>query len=134
MPDNFERIAYFLQVCECGTVSKAAEELYISPQALNKQLRTLEDELGEKLSAKMKENINRSRQRVALAASRLKGLSPMERLEGGYSVASLADGRIVKKISQVKAGEELFVDVTDGRIVAQVQNVRKRVDLGGTAG
>ena len=49
MPGDFERIAYFLQVCECGNVSKAAEKLYISPQALNKQLRTLEDELGEKL-------------------------------------------------------------------------------------
>ncbi len=49
MPANFERIAYFLHVCECGSVSKAAEKLYISPQALNKQIRTLEEELGEKL-------------------------------------------------------------------------------------
>ena len=41
MPVNFERITYFLQVCEHGSVSKAAENLYISPQALNKQIRTL---------------------------------------------------------------------------------------------
>lgn len=49
MPADFERITYFLHVCECGSVSKAAEKLYISPQALNKQIRTLEEELGEKL-------------------------------------------------------------------------------------
>lgn len=49
MPGKFERIEYFLQVCECGSVSKAAERLYISPQALNKQIRALEEELGEKL-------------------------------------------------------------------------------------
>ena len=49
MPANFERIVYFLQVCERGSVSKTAEQLYISPQALNKQIRTLEEELGEKL-------------------------------------------------------------------------------------
>ena len=49
MPANFERIAYFLRACECGNVSKAAKKLYISPQALNKQIRTLEEELGENL-------------------------------------------------------------------------------------
>lgn len=49
MPADFERVAYFLHVCECGSVSKAAEKLYISPQALNKQIRLLEEELGEKL-------------------------------------------------------------------------------------
>lgn len=49
MPAKFERIAYFLCVCENGSVSAAAEQLYISPQALNKQIRTLEEELGEKL-------------------------------------------------------------------------------------
>lgn len=49
MPADFERIVYFLHVCECGSVSKAAQRLYISPQALNKQMRTLEEELGEKL-------------------------------------------------------------------------------------
>lgn len=49
MSADFNRIVYFLHVCECGSISKAAERLYISPQALNKQIRVLEEELGEKL-------------------------------------------------------------------------------------
>ena len=32
MPDDFNRIVYFLRVCECGSISKAAESLYITPQ------------------------------------------------------------------------------------------------------
>ena len=49
MSVDFNRVVYFLQICESGSVSKAAERLYISPQALNKQIRVLEEELGEKL-------------------------------------------------------------------------------------
>ena len=49
MQADFNRILSFLCVCEHGTISRAAEQLFISPQALNKQIRILEDELGEKL-------------------------------------------------------------------------------------
>ena len=49
MTANFTRIIYFLTVCECGSIAGAAEKLYITPQALNKQIRMLEDELGESL-------------------------------------------------------------------------------------
>lgn len=49
MSIDFDRVVYFLQICESGSVSNAAERLYISPQALNKQIRTLEEEVGEKL-------------------------------------------------------------------------------------
>ncbi len=49
MSADFNRIIYFLHICENGSIAKTAERLYISPQALNKQLRVLEEELGEKL-------------------------------------------------------------------------------------
>lgn len=98
----------------------------VHPQYQLQQKRLRADELAERLSEKIKEKISRSRQRVALAAGRLQGLSPMERLEGGYSVVSLANGRVVKEISQVNVGEEIYVDVTDGTITAQVQMVAGR--------
>lgn len=49
MHADFNRILSFLCVCEHGTITKAAEQLFITPQALNKQIRVLEEELGEKL-------------------------------------------------------------------------------------
>lgn len=49
MPADFNRIVCFLQICESGSIATAARQLYISPQALNKQMRILEAELGEKL-------------------------------------------------------------------------------------
>lgn len=49
MPADFNRTVFFLQICESGSIARAAQQLYISPQALNKQMRILEEGLGEKL-------------------------------------------------------------------------------------
>jgi len=95
------------------------------PRFQLQQKRQRADELAEKLSYKMKEKIRQKRQKVELAAGRLNGLSPVERLQGGYSVAS-KDGRVVKEISQVSAGDELAVDVTDGTILTTVKSVHLR--------
>ena len=46
---NFDKIIYFLKAAEKLNFSQAAKELYISSQALNKQISSLEDEYGEKL-------------------------------------------------------------------------------------
>ena len=69
--------------------------------------------------------MNRKKQQAELAAQRLKGLSPIDRLEGGYSVVS-KDGRVIKEISTVKPQDEIQIDVTDGTILAIVQDIRKR--------
>ena len=95
------------------------------PRYQLQQKRLRADELAEKLSVRMKEKIRIKRQRVELAAERLAGLSPVARLEGGYSVAS-KDGCVIKEIAQVNAGDAISIDVTDGTILAQVQDVQKR--------
>lgn len=46
---NYQKMEYFLKVAETLNFSKAAKELYISPQSLNKQIILLEKELGEPL-------------------------------------------------------------------------------------
>ena len=99
------------------------ERFHPSFQLQQKRLRA--DELAEKMSAKMQEKIRQKRQKVELAAQRLKGLSPVERLEGGYSVAS-KNGKVIKDISGVTSGDEILVDVTDGTILATVNGVQKR--------
>ena len=95
------------------------------PRYQLQQKRLRADELAEKLSVRMKEKIRIKRQRVELAAERLAGLSPVARLEGGYSVAS-KDGCVIKEIAQVNSGDAISIDVTDGTILAQVQDVQKR--------
>ncbi len=46
---NFYQLVYFRKVAETKSISRAAEELFITQPAVSKQVRALEDELGEKL-------------------------------------------------------------------------------------
>ena len=43
---DFRKIEYFLTVAKYLNFSRASEEIHISHQALSKQIRLLEDELG----------------------------------------------------------------------------------------
>ena len=45
----YQRVRYFLKAAELGNLSLAAQELYISPQGLTKQIGVLESELGGQL-------------------------------------------------------------------------------------
>ena len=55
----YQKIRYFLKAAETGSFSTAAQEMFISPQAMTKQINALEAELGGKL-------FNRSPQGVTL--------------------------------------------------------------------
>jgi len=46
---NLKQLRYFVRIAECGSLSKAADELGIAQPALSQQLRALEDELGGEL-------------------------------------------------------------------------------------
>ena len=46
---NLNQLTYFKAVSETGSISRAAEELLITQPAVSKQIKALEDELGEKL-------------------------------------------------------------------------------------
>lgn len=46
---DFYQLSYFKKVAETGSVSRAAEQLFITQPAVSKQIKALEDELGERL-------------------------------------------------------------------------------------
>ncbi len=54
----------------------------------------------------------------------LEGLSPVGRLKSGFSYVSDKDGRNVRSVSGIKAGDELNIRVTDGEIEAFVRDIR----------
>ena len=46
---EIRELNYFIAVAECGSISKAAQKLFITQPNLSRQLQKLEAELGQKL-------------------------------------------------------------------------------------
>ena len=98
---------------------------YLSTQSrLNEERQRLVN-MENELRASFDRIITEKRNRLALVAGRLDGLSPMKKLSQGYSVTLNASGQRVNSVSAVKAGECVEIYVKDGRIDATVSGVRK---------
>lgn len=100
---DLHQMEYFITVCDCGGITPAAEALFLTPQALSKSIRRLEEELdcplfvrgksgltltpfGEKALEEMRHLVGEYqgiKQRLGQVAAQEKGLI---RLSCGYSV------------------------------------------------
>ena len=59
--------------------------------------------------------------RVEKAVSKLDGLSPLNTLKRGFSVARSENGSVIKSVGDVNTGSEISVVVSDGEIAAVVK-------------
>jgi exodeoxyribonuclease VII large subunit len=84
--------------------------------------------LEERLERRMKELLLRKRHTLAIYIERMKGLSPLHRLEHGYAYVSDENGSNVRSITGVIKGQPLWIRVTDGTILANVQEVQRLHD------
>ena len=77
--------------------------------------------LEENLSRAMEDILKDRRHKLALLIEQLKGMSPLGKLNQGYSFIEDKEGRPVKKTTQVNPGDLVTIHVTDGRILAEVK-------------
>ncbi|MBE5832694.1 MAG: exodeoxyribonuclease VII large subunit [Butyrivibrio sp.] len=78
------------------------------------------DQYQDALASLMEKKILSLRHRLDLDIEKLKGLSPLDRLKGGYSYVSDENGQNIRSIEKVKPGDKLSIYVTDGVIDATV--------------
>ena len=71
----------------------------------------------------MNQRMEDARNRNALYAQKLHGLSPLRQLERGYAYVSNEEGHGVSSISQAPQGSILQIEVTDGRIRAKAEEI-----------
>ncbi|MBQ9118567.1 MAG: exodeoxyribonuclease VII large subunit [Lachnospiraceae bacterium] len=118
--------------CEEKLKRRMKELFAIEHQHIEKKRQLLaKDE--ERLRRDMKELLLQKRHGLALRISRLEGLSPLGKLNQGYSYVADKDGRNISTIQNVRKGDELTISVRDGNILAQVTKTESRRKTDGTA-
>ena len=93
-------------------------------QKLNEQRQYLAD-LDSRMRIRMNSALEESRHKLAIYIEKMKGLSPLQKLNQGYAYVTDRSGRTVRSIKDTKQGEVLDVYVTDGRVRTQVVDIYK---------
>ena len=107
-------------------------------ERLVKERRTVDN--NRQILELKKEHLRRSirvvtekrRHQLALYISALKGLSPLDKLNQGYSYTAFEQGGRVDSIRDVKVNDRLAVSIKDGIIMASVTGVKRREEDNGT--
>ena len=105
---ELRQFKYFVAIVDCGSLSRAAQQLFIAQSALSKQMAELEGELGTQL-------LLRSRNGVAMT-------------EAGKVFYEYAQG-ITKQVRDARAAVHVAAESVAGKIL---QSLAEPFDIGGT--
>ena len=92
----------------------------LSPAQQLLEKRTLAADLANQLELSMKNNLREKRFLLQMYIEKLNGLSPLKKLNQGYSFVADMKGRAITSIEKVNIEDELTIHVTDGEIKTKV--------------
>lgn len=92
----------------------------VSPMGRIRERRMTLIRQEERLSERMERLLQERRHTLAVLIQRLKGLSPLEKLNSGYSYVTDEAGRNVRSVTQIREGQLLRIQVSDGSFRAAV--------------
>jgi len=120
-----------------GTLSQRIQQKRTQLERLERQIKTLSPvakirgyrqyqiQLSDKLNAEFERTLAAKRHALELYVEKFKGLSPLEKLSSGYSYVEDGNGRSIRSVSQVKAGDVISLTFRDGRAKAVVQETQR---------
>jgi exodeoxyribonuclease VII large subunit len=79
--------------------------------------------VSKSLLINLKRNIDKLNEYLDNAENRLKVVDPLRQLKLGYSTIRIK-GALVRSVKQIKVGDELEAQVSDGKIKSQVKDIK----------
>ncbi|MCB6200345.1 exodeoxyribonuclease VII large subunit [Extibacter muris] len=98
---------------------------YLHPEHKLRDLRQRLSDMEDRLRGGMEGKFMDARHKLAVYVEMMKGLSPVGKLNQGYSYVQGASGRAVKSIRDVEEEDRLSVYVTDGIVYAVVDGMKE---------
>lgn len=99
---------------------------YLSPESRIREKRTLAIKLEEQLQNAMESLLSERRHALELYIEKMKGLSPLEKLNQGFSFVSDTGGRPIRDVDRVSLHETLRIQVRNGELTAEVTGKEKK--------
>ncbi|MDE7225200.1 MAG: exodeoxyribonuclease VII large subunit, partial [Acetatifactor sp.] len=118
------RLSHGMQ--RCLTKERSRTEHYglrlkaASPGSRLRENRIYLLQLEEALQRGMQNVLKGKKHRMAILIEQMKGLSPLQKLSSGYSHVTDGQGRTIRSVQGIGPGQTVTIQVTDGRIRAQV--------------
>lgn len=98
----------------------------LSPKSQIREKRQYAIDIEERLRNAMLNKIKLRRHELSLYIEKMNGLSPVNKLNQGYSYVEDKNGNTVNDIAKVKKGDELKINVSNGIILADVVQAIRR--------
>lgn len=100
---------------------------YLSPESQIREKRQLLADHEDRLRELMGQKIQQNRHVLALHIEKLKGLSPLEKLNQGYAYVSDGENHKITSVTQMPPGTKIRIYVKDGSVTAQVDRADNTV-------
>lgn len=118
-----ETMEYRVQRYQMLLSHKAMQLKQLSPQRKIQTMRFTTLRAQEQMQAMMERILQNYRKELAVRIERLKGVSPLDKLNQGFSYVENETGKTVKDIEDVKEGDLLTVQVKNGKIFARTEKI-----------
>ena len=98
---------------------------YLHPRTKLQKQQQRSVDIEQRMRSVMDIKLGMAKQRLAIKIEQMKGLSPLAKLNQGFSYVTSASGKVVKSVEHVNANDSLKIYVTDGIVKAKVEDTYK---------
>lgn len=96
---------------------------HVSPEDMLRQKRLYLADCQERMQRMMEQRLMETKHRLALYAEEMKGLSPLQKLQSGYTYTADENGSHIDSVSQLKKGQQLKLTFADGKAQVTVDEI-----------
>lgn len=103
---------------------------HVSPEDVLRQKKLYLAECQDRMHGLMEKQLVETKHRLALYAEEMKGLSPLQKLQSGYTYTADEQGGHIDSVEQLQQGQHLTLTFADGQAGVTVDTINRQTNGG----